>query len=84
MKESDIVIIELSSIQSYYDKKNYYYQLNRISKIKNLDKLEWIDKDNNFHDILTEEDLYNDMITIQSRINIMLNKIWGIKIFFYL
>jgi len=69
LKESDIVIIELSSIHSYYDKKNYYYQLNRISKIKNLDKLEWIDKDNNFHDILTEEDLYNDMIEIKSRIN---------------
>lgn len=69
LEKSDIVIIELSSIHSFYDKKNYYYQCNRLSKIKNLDKSEWIDKDNNFHDILTEEDLYNDMITIQSRIN---------------
>jgi hypothetical protein len=43
--------------------------LDRISKIKNLSKSEWVDKDNNFHDILTEDDLYNDMITIQSRIN---------------
>ena len=69
LEKSDIVIIELSSIHSFYDKKNYYYQINHLSKIKNLDKSEWIDKDNNFHDILTEEDLYNDMITIQSRIN---------------
>lgn len=43
--------------------------MDRLSKIKNLDKSEWVDKDNNFHDILTEEDLYNDMIIIQSRIN---------------
>ena len=69
LEESDIVIIELSSTKLYYDKKNYYYQCNRLSKIKNLDKLEWVDKDNNFHDILTEEDLYNDMIKIKSRIN---------------
>ena len=69
LEESDIVIIELSSIQSYYDKKKYYYQLDRISKIKNLSKSEWVDKDNNFHEVLQEEDLYNDMITIQSRIN---------------
>ena len=69
LEKSDIVIIELSSIHSFYDKKNYYYQVNRLSKIKNLDKSEWIDKDNNFHDILTEEDLYNDMIEIKSRIN---------------
>jgi hypothetical protein len=69
LEESDIVIIELSSIQSYYDKKNYYYQLDRISKIKNLSKSEWVDKESNFHDVLKEEDIYNDMITIQSRIN---------------
>ena len=69
LEKSDIVIIELSSIRSFYDKKNYYYQVNRLSKIKNLSKSEWIDKDNNFYDILTEEDLYNDMITIQSKIN---------------
>jgi len=69
LEESDIVVIELSSIHLYYDKKNYYYQLNRLSKIKNLDKSEWIDKDNNFHYLLKEEDLYDDMITIQSRIN---------------
>lgn len=69
LEESDIVVIELSSIHSYYDKIKYYYQLDRISKIKNLSKSEWVDKDNNFHDILTEDDLYNDMITIQSRIN---------------
>lgn len=69
LEKSDIVIIELSSIHSYYDKKNYCYQVNSLSKIKNLDKSEWIDKDNNFHDILTEEDLYNDMIAIKSRIN---------------
>lgn len=69
LEESDIVIIELSSTNSYYDKKKYYYQIDRISKIKNLSNSEWVDKDNNFHDILTEDDLYNDMITIQSRIN---------------
>ena len=69
LEESDIVIIELSSINSYYDKKKYYYQLDRISKIKNLSKSEWVDKESNFHDVLQEEDLYNDMIIIQSRIN---------------
>jgi hypothetical protein len=69
LEESDIVIIELSSINSYYDKKKYYYQLDRISKIKNLSKSEWVDKESNFHDVLKEEDIYNDMITIQSRIN---------------
>ena len=69
LEESDIVIIELSSTQLYYDIKNYYYQLNRLSTIKKLDKSEWVDKDNNFYDILTEDDLYNDMIEIKSRIN---------------
>jgi len=69
LEESDIVVIEICSIQSYYDYKKYYYQLNRISKIKNLSKSEWVDQDKNFNDILTEEDLYNDMIAIQSRIN---------------
>jgi hypothetical protein len=69
LEESDIIVIELSSIQSYYDYKKYYYQLDRLSKIKNLSKSEWVDKDNNFHEVLQEEDLYNDMITIQSRIN---------------